>query len=360
MADARLWTVSVRQRESLAPLGGDRLEQHRAAQGAIGGVDHLLGLLAESALENGGAIGAQRRLVNVELVGVDGALNHRFAQPVAGGDEHRIAEAGFGVHGEHHARCALVGAHHALDAGRQRHDRMLEAVMHAVGDGAVVEQAGEHFLDGLEHVVDAVDIEEGFLLAGEAGVGQVFCRGRGAHGHRNGRTCRFVDQGLVGGANLRFQGGGEGRLHDRAADLLADLGKPQHIVNIKAVEQALDARVQALVGQKHPVCRRGGGKAVGHFHAGFGELADHFAEAGVLAAHGFDVVHAKRGVPKDLRLVAHRFGCSIWGAGRDYRKRGVWLQHRADCRTLRASLHRSPHEHAAIRFLPVRWDRDHR
>ena len=62
---------------------------------------------------------------------------------------------------------------------------MLEAVVHAVGDGAVVVERGEDFLDLAHDVVGAGDVEEGFLLAGEAGVRQVFGGGRGAHGHRD-------------------------------------------------------------------------------------------------------------------------------------------------------------------------------
>jgi hypothetical protein len=119
--------------------------------------------------------------VHVELVGVHRALHHGFAEAVGGGDEHHVVEAGFGVHGEHHARGADVGTHHALHAGGQRDFGVGEALVHAVGDGAVVVQRREHFLDGVEDVLVAVDVEEGFLLAGEGGIRQVFGGGGGAH-----------------------------------------------------------------------------------------------------------------------------------------------------------------------------------
>ncbi len=45
----------------------------------------------------------QRRLVDVELVRVDGALHHGLAQAVARGDEDHVGEAGLGVDREHHA-----------------------------------------------------------------------------------------------------------------------------------------------------------------------------------------------------------------------------------------------------------------
>ena len=58
----------------------------------------------------------------------------------------------------------------------------VEALVHAVGDRAVVVERGEHLPDRLQHVVDAADVEEGLLLAGEGSVGQVFGRRGGAHG----------------------------------------------------------------------------------------------------------------------------------------------------------------------------------
>ena len=67
------------------------------------GIDHLLGLFAEAALQDRRAAGAQGRLVDVELVRVDRALDDGLAEAVAGGDEHRVAEAGFGVDREQHA-----------------------------------------------------------------------------------------------------------------------------------------------------------------------------------------------------------------------------------------------------------------
>ena len=60
---------------------------------------------------------------------------------------------------------------------------MLEAVVDPVGNGAVVVEGGKDFLDLVDHVVRATHVEEGFLLTGERGIGQVFGRGGGAHGH---------------------------------------------------------------------------------------------------------------------------------------------------------------------------------
>src|SRR6185369_17235728 len=157
---------------------------------------HLDHLGADVAAHDGLLAGGQHRLVHVELVGIDGALDDGFAQTVAGGDEDGIAEAGFGVEGEHHAGGALVGTHHALDTGGERDVGVDEALVHAVGNGAVVVQRGEDFFDGVQDVFQADDVQEGFLLAGEGSVRQVFGGGRGTYGegHVGGR---IGDQALV-------------------------------------------------------------------------------------------------------------------------------------------------------------------
>jgi hypothetical protein len=118
------------------------------------------------------------------------------------------SEAGLGVDGEHDAGGAEVGAHHALHAGRQRHVRMGEALVHAVADGPVVVEGGEHLLHLVQDVVDADHVQEGLLLARERGVGQVFGGGRRAHGEAGLRIAGL--QLFEGGADLALQVGGKG------------------------------------------------------------------------------------------------------------------------------------------------------
>ena len=57
---------------------------------------------------------------------------------------------------------------------------MLEALVHPVGDRPVVVQGREYVPDGLEHMLHAADVQEGFLLSGERGIRQVFSRRAGA------------------------------------------------------------------------------------------------------------------------------------------------------------------------------------
>src|SRR5690606_18753509 len=145
-------------------------------------IDHALLLGTDLAAQYGRLAGPERRLVDVELIRIDRALDDHFAKAVAAGDEHRIAETGFGIEGEQDARGTNVRAHHQLHAGRQRNILVLEAVVHAVGDRAIVVQRGEDFLERVDDVIGTADIEEGFLLAGKRGIGQVLGGGRGTHG----------------------------------------------------------------------------------------------------------------------------------------------------------------------------------
>ena len=48
---------------------------------------------------------------------------------------------------------------------------MRESLVHTVGDGSIVKQGCKHQLDCLQNLVDSLDIEEGFLLSREGGIG---------------------------------------------------------------------------------------------------------------------------------------------------------------------------------------------
>jgi len=61
-----------------------------------------------------------------------------------------------------------------LDTGRQCDLRVVEPLVHAVGDRTVVEQRREHLVHGVHDVRAATYVEQGFLLPGEGGLGQVF------------------------------------------------------------------------------------------------------------------------------------------------------------------------------------------
>jgi hypothetical protein len=86
---------------------------------------------------------------------------------------------------------------------------MLEALMHAVGDGAVVVERGEYRVHRVEHRVFTANVEIAFLLAGERGIRQIFGGGRGAHRDRHVGAGLLLHARIVG-ADLRFQIGRKG------------------------------------------------------------------------------------------------------------------------------------------------------
>jgi hypothetical protein len=268
--------------------------------GATGlGIDHAQSLAAHIAAQHGGPARGQGRLVDIELVGIDGALDHHFAQAIAGGDKDGVAETRFRVQGKHDAGGGEVAAHHALDAGGEGDVAMLEALMDPVGNSPIVEQGGEHLLDAVLDVVQALDVEEGLLLTGEGGIRQVLGGGGGAHGPGD-FAARLGHQLLVIVIDGGFEGGREGLFHDPAPEAGTDLGQLGDVVHVQIIEQGLDALVQSVLGQELAVGVGGGGEAAGDPHADFRKVMDHFAQGGVLAAHDGHIVHAQVAEPADV------------------------------------------------------------
>ena len=63
-------------------------------------IDHAHLLAPERSAQDRAIALAKGRLVDVELVGIDGSLDDIFAQPVDTGDEYDVAKAGFGIERE--------------------------------------------------------------------------------------------------------------------------------------------------------------------------------------------------------------------------------------------------------------------
>ena len=91
--------------------------------------DHLHRLVADEAAQHGAVAGEIGRLVDVELVGVDGALNHILAKAVVARHEDGVAKPRLGVDGEHHTGRSDIGAHHLHHADRQGHLEVVEALV---------------------------------------------------------------------------------------------------------------------------------------------------------------------------------------------------------------------------------------
>ena len=185
---------------------------------------------------------------------------------------------------------AKVGAHHVLDAGRQRDLIVSEALVHAIGDGAIVEQRGEHFVHALQQRIAAAHVEERFLLAGERGIRQIF-GGRGG-AYRDGNVAPAA-HALERFEDLALEPRRERRGQDPLADLRADARERFDVIDVERRQLLGDALGETFVLQEVPIGLRRGRKAAGHVDAGLREVADHLAERGVLAADSLDVVPAE-------------------------------------------------------------------
>ena len=133
-------------------------------------INHLDRLGAELTFQDRLFAGSQRRLENIELVGIHGALNDILAQAIGGGDKDDITKPGLGVERKHHTGGTDIGAHHFLRTDRKRHILVRKPLVHAVGNGAVVEERGVNAAAGRQQVLDAAYIKVGVLLPRERGV----------------------------------------------------------------------------------------------------------------------------------------------------------------------------------------------
>ena len=180
---------------------------------------------------------------------------------------------------------------------------MGEALVNAVGDGAVVVERREHFLHAREHGVDADDVENRFLLTGERGVREVFGRGRGTNGDRDFGLA--VLEPIVEFADFAFELGGERRGFNPAADFGTRGRKGLHVFDIEICKTFVDAFLKPAFANEEAECLSRGSKTVGNSDAGGRELAQEFAERRILAADAVHIGHAKLAERKDVTTLYH-------------------------------------------------------
>ena len=146
----------------------------------------------------------------------------------------------------------------------------------AIGNGAVVIERSEYVLGRLKHVIDTLDIQIGFLLAGERGIRQVLCCGRGTHRERRIRVIH--GEFGVGVANLFFQrwlercGGNELAYHR------AGFRQRSQVCDIDCDDGSIDFLGQPVVLQEIPKRRSGGRKSTRNAHPRLSELTDELAQ----------------------------------------------------------------------------------
>ena len=295
--------VFVGDREAAAGVGVDFDFAHRTARSARRVEFHLEELAAERLADDRILARFKHGLVHVEFVGVDGALHDHFAEAVGSRDEDHLIEARFGVEREHHARGPLIGAAHALNARGKGDFGVREALVDAVGNGTVVVERREDFLHAGEHLIDADHVEEGFLLAGERSVGQVFRGGRRANGH--GNFFLAVLEPFVEFTDFAFELGGERSGFDPAANFGAGFGQGLHVVDVERFQTGVDSFFKSAFLEEDAESFGSRGKTVGNADAGFGELAQKFAKRCILTANAVHIGHAKLTKGKNVTTLYH-------------------------------------------------------
>ncbi len=268
----------------------------------VGGVDHLDRLVAHLAHDDGLVALLEGGFEHVPLVGVHRALDHVLAQAPGPGDVDGVPESGLGVDGEHDPAAGQIGADHLLHCDGQVDREVVEVFVFAVADGPVGEQGGEAAAAGVQQVLHAPDVQVGLLLAGEAGVGQVLGRGRRAHGHVAALAVLVLQIG-VGLLHRLAQVPGELQVADQGPDLGAAVAQVVHVRGVEVGEDVPDAVQGAGSVQEAPVSFGRDGEAVRDVHVLFGQVAVHFAQAGVLAAHDINVVVGQVLQPDDVGVL---------------------------------------------------------
>ena len=171
------------------------------------------------------------------------------------------------VEREHDAGGAEVAAHHVLHADRQRDRVVIEVAVHAIGDGAIVEQRGIHLVHGLDSRCSSPRTLRNVSCwpAKEAsGRSSAVAEERTATANSSAPLARIFRQAVE---DLLLQARRErGREHP-AANLLADDGEPLDVVDIERRQRGADPLIQAVLCEKVAVGVRGGREAAGHRNA---------------------------------------------------------------------------------------------
>ncbi len=293
----------VADAEDVALRPGDGLE-FRRLEALLPGIDHLDLLRPELLLDDGPESALQRRLEDVELVGVHRPLDDGLAEAVGRRDQHGVLEAALGVDREDDPRGPDVGTDHFLHADGQEDGFMIESLVHPVGDRAVREEGGKAVLAGIQEGLLAPDVEIGLLLAREARVRKVLGRGGAADGHV-GVLAVFRAELAVGLEDRLLQVPGQFRTVDQVADLAAPRAQVSDVVRVQILQKLLDVAPDSRRIDEVTVGTGRDGIPVGDVDPLFLQVAPHLAQRGVLAPHLGYVLQLQFVKPDDESFLIH-------------------------------------------------------
>ena len=126
---------------------------------------------------------------------------------------------------------------------------VIEAVMGAVSDRAVVEQRREHLVHGAQHLRAAAHVQKRFLLARERRLGQVLCRRRGSYGdcERRAAVWSSAVQALERAEHRDLERLRETRGEYPVADSLSGRGQSGDVFDVEVLQRLCDALVERVL-----------------------------------------------------------------------------------------------------------------
>ena len=263
------------------------------------GVDHAHVLATQSPAQDGTVSLAKRRLVDVEFVGIDGALDDVFAQSVDARDEDHIAKTGFRIQRECDAAGGPVGSDHLHHADRKRDLEMVEPIVGAIGNCAVRENGSKAAPTGVEQIFHAVNVEETFVLAGKARRRQILGGGRAADGDRN-VSAILVFERPIGSGNLLPQALGAGGLEDDLACFGSALCEDIHAGFIEPVQKLMQLVPCSGRSERVAVCLGRQGKTIRNSDALSRKNGIKLPERSVLAANDRNIAEMNIAEPTNI------------------------------------------------------------
>jgi hypothetical protein len=186
----------------------------------------------------------------------------------------------------------ITPEHHALDADRQADLQMIEPLVDAIRDRAVGEQRREGAPACVDEGRVALDIEEGLLLAGKAGVWQVF-GGRAAADRDIDGFVHPLAEPIVGRQNRFFDRRGQCAEQEGLTDLAPALLEIADIARIEPGDERANLFIEMVALEKRAIGAHGDREAVRHVDSGCAQCAPQLAERGILPADQGDVVNAE-------------------------------------------------------------------
>jgi len=181
---------------------------------------------------------------------------------------------------------------------------VIETFVHAIGDRTVREEGGETAFAGLDQGFVPGDVQIGFLLAGETGIGKILRRCRAPDGHI-GVFPVFFAKLPVGGDDGGAQVIGEGGVVDELPHLVTSGFEIFDVVGVQVRKNRFDLIDDPRGFEQIAVGVGGYRISVGNADPLGDQFPAHFSQGGVFPSHLRDIGELQFIEPDCQSVVAH-------------------------------------------------------